>query len=264
MSSLSSRGLKASAYEGTASRERALEAGGRPLISLAVAQNALMDDLLLPRVEAAAARGSRCVRYASSWLGLPELRANVARLYNAQILRSGNCVLADEVAVTAGATSAIDALLFAVLDRGDAVLTPAPYYGSYARDVEARAECVLVPFASDGGAPTVEALEEFFQWREPRPKALLISSPHNPCGTVLGAQALRDVVSWTRLRGVHLVVDEVRAGARRARDVGQLQTAPLSVVSRSFRLIPRRATISRSGLEASMFRLLRARAEDPR
>ena len=107
---------------------------------------------------------------------------------------------------------AIDALLFAVLEKGDAVLTVAPFYGSYTRDVEARAECVLVPVpGATDGVPTVESLEEHFQWREPRPKALLVASPHNPCGSVLGAQTLKDMVSWTRLRNVQLIVDEVFA-----------------------------------------------------
>lgn len=210
---LSSRGAKAANYVGTSTTTNRLrEAGkGRDLISLAVAQNVLMDDLLLPRVEAAAAAAVGNARYAESWLGVPRLREGVARLYNDHILTSGARVDAKEVAIVSSATAAIDALLFAVLERGDAVLTPAPYYGSYARDVEARAECVMVPFASRGGIPTVESLEEHFQWREPRPKALLIASPHNPCGSILSADALRDVVAWTRLRNVHLVVDEVFA-----------------------------------------------------
>ena len=53
-----------------------------------------------------------------------------------------------------------------------------------------------------------------------------------------------------------------RAG--NGRDVGQLQTAPISVVLHSFRLIFRRAIISRNGLEREWFSLERARAEHPR
>ena len=210
-SALSGRGMKAAGYVGTASKSMAMRDEGRDLITLAVAQNALMDDLLLPKVAQAAARASARVRYAPSWLGLPELRAGVARLYSSHVLRD-NLVTADEVAITSSATSAIDALLFAVLEKGDAVLTVAPFYGSYTRDVEARAECVLVPVpGATDGVPTVESLEEHFQWREPRPKALLVASPHNPCGSVLGAQTLKDMVSWTRLRNVQLIVDEVFA-----------------------------------------------------
>ena len=57
---------------------------------------------------------------------------------------------------------------------------------------------------------------------------------------------------------------KVCGGAGHGRDVGQLQTAPPSVVFHSFRLIFRRASISRDGLEACMVLPERARAEDPR
>ena len=56
----------------------------------------------------------------------------------------------------------------------------------------------------------------------------------------------------------------VQDGAGKACDVGQLQTAPLSVVSHSFRLISRRAIISRSDLDRECLSLERARAEHPR
>ena len=110
----------------------------------------------------------------------------------------------------AQATSAIDALLYSVLERGDVVLTPAPYYGSYVRDVEARAECVLEPvWTADGGAPTLAALDAAHAAHGAR--ALLLASPQNPCGTLLSRDALADLVAWSRARGVHLVVDEVFA-----------------------------------------------------
>ena len=54
----------------------------------------------------------------------------------------------------------------------------------------------------------------------------------------------------------------LRAG--KGRDIGQLHTAPLSVVFHSLRLISRRAIISRNGLEARMCFLERARAEHSR
>ncbi|KAH8044295.1 1-aminocyclopropane-1-carboxylate synthase [Aureococcus anophagefferens] len=139
-SALSGRGMKAAGYVGTASKSMSLRDEGRDLITLAVAQNALMDDLLLPKVAQAAVRASARVRYAPSWLGLPELRAGVARLYSFARARD-NLVTAGEVAITSSATSAIDALLFAVLEKGDAVLTVAPFYGLY-QGVEAR--CVLL------------------------------------------------------------------------------------------------------------------------
>ena len=202
-SSLSSRGLRAASYVGTATRSREVP----DKVSLAVAQNALMDDILLPRVAKAAAAASSQVRYAPSWLGAPAAREGFAQLYNEHILQTGK-LDASQVAVVGSATAAIDLLLYATCERGAVVLTPAPYYGSYKRDAEARAECRLVGVPSEHGVPSEAQLEA--AWTEDA-KCLLLASPHNPCGTVFPADALRACVRWARRRGVQVVVDEVFA-----------------------------------------------------
>ena len=202
-SSLSSRGLRAASYVGTATRSREVP----DKVSLAVAQNALMDDILLPRVAKAAAAASSQVRYAPSWLGAPAAREGFAQLYNEHILQTGR-LDASQVAVVGSATAAIDLLLYATCERGAVVLTPAPYYGSYKRDAEARAECRLVGVPSEHGVPSEAQLEA--AWTEDA-KCLLLASPHNPCGTVFPADALRACVRWARHRGLQVVVDEVFA-----------------------------------------------------
>ena len=172
-----------------------------------MAQNALMDDILLPRVAKAAAAASSQVRYAPSWLGAPAAREGFAQLYNEHILQTGK-LDASQIAVVGSATAAIDLLLYATCERGAVVLTPAPYYGSYKRDAEARAECRLVGVPSEHGVPSEAQLEA--AWTE-EAKCLLLASPHNPCGTVFPADALRACVRWARRRGVQVVVDEVFA-----------------------------------------------------
>ena len=157
MTALSTRGRKAATMVGTATRGREL-AKQKDLISLSVAQNALMDDLLLPRLAKASEKATSRVRYAASWLGDADARAGIANLYSKHVLKRG-AVSSEEVAVVASATSAIDLLLWATCDAGDVVLTPSPYYGSYKRDVEARADCVLAPFPSDDGVPSVAQLD---------------------------------------------------------------------------------------------------------
>ena len=186
-SSLSSRGLRAASYVGTATRSREVP----DKVSLAVAQNALMDDILLPRVAKAAAAASSQVRYAPSWLGAPAAREGFAQLYNEHILQTGR-LDASQIAVVGSATAAIDLLLYATCERG----------------AEARAECRLVGVPSEHGVPSEAQLEA--AWTEDA-KCLLLASPHNPCGTVFPADALRACVRWARRRGVQVVVDEVFA-----------------------------------------------------
>lgn len=202
-SSLSSRGLRAASYVGTATRSREVP----DKVSLAVAQNALLDDILLPRVAKAATAASSKVRYAPSWLGAPEARAGFAHLYNEHILQTAKLDAA-QVAVVGSATAAIDLLLYVTCERGDVVLTPAPYYGSYKRDAEARAECRLVGFPSQHGVPSEAQLEA--AWTADA-RCLLLASPHNPCGTVVPAEALHVCVRWAKRRGLQVIVDEVFA-----------------------------------------------------
>lgn len=209
---LSSRAKETLGLGGTATRTREAMAKARaaglkemPWISLAVAENKLMEDLLRPKLEA-----SSCMvdgtYYAESWLGQASLRQRLAQLYNNHVLRNAS-LSSDNVAVLASATAAIDLVLFALCDEGDAVLTPAPYYGSYRRDVEARARCRLVPVVGDRGRlPSMAQLEA-----SPPAKVLLLSNPQNPVGTVADEAELRDVIDWARRRGTQVVVDEVFA-----------------------------------------------------
>lgn len=208
---LSERALSALSLTGTATATRRLiaERGSSALVGLAVAENKLMGDLLQARLDEV---GGQCLAegtsYAPSWLGTPELRTGLARLYNDHVLRKER-VSAAEVAVTASATAAIDTLLYALCEAGDAVVTPAPCYGSYRRDVEARADCVLiaVPGARRGVLPTVDELDA----AAGEARVLLISNPQNPLGVVLDHATLTATVDWARRRRLQVVVDEVFA-----------------------------------------------------
>lgn len=208
---LSSRAKETLGLGGTATRTREAIARARaaglqemPWISLAVAENKLMEDVLRPKLEGNSMLDG--TYYAESWLGQASLRERFARMYSRHVLRSAS-LSSDNVAVLASATAAIDLVLFALCDEGDAVLTPAPYYGSYGRDVGARARCRLVPVRGDRGRlPSMAQLEA-----SPPAKVLLLSNPQNPTGTVADEAALREMIDWARHRGTQVIVDEVFA-----------------------------------------------------
>jgi len=221
--SLSSRGVDALGLTGTATATRramaeARAAGTAPeWISLAIAENRLMGDILEPKLRSVAADCFlKGVHYAESWLGQPGLRSALAEAYSDLVLQETR-LEARDVAVTASATSAIDLLLFALCEEGDVVMTPAPYYGSYRRDVEGRARCRLVGvegFSRRGATPTVAELEEAMMsmaMRHTPPKVLLVSNPQNPLGTVASREELREVASLCERHDVELIVDEVFA-----------------------------------------------------
>ena len=172
-----------------------------------------MEDILEAKLDEVATRSFRDgIHYAESWLGQSEVRSALARFYSDLVLRH-RTLLTDQVAVTASATAAIDVLLFALCDEGDAVVTPAPYYGSYRRDVEARARCKLIAVESDhrGSLPALEDLERRIDLMEKPPRVLLLSNPQNPLGTYLCPDEIARFADLACRKDLHLIVDEVFA-----------------------------------------------------
>lgn len=113
----------------------------------------------------------------------------------------------DEVTVTVGATEALAATMLALVDIGDEVMVPEPYYPNF-----------LSAIALAGGVPTFVRLRpgrrtldlhELTSKFTPRTRMLLINSPHNPTGRVLSPEELRAVGDWCAEREVWLVSDEV-------------------------------------------------------
>lgn len=116
---------------------------------------------------------------------------------------------ATEVLVTAGATEAIAAAVLALAGPGDEVVTLEPYYDSYAAVVAmAGATHVTVGLVPEDGGFRLDpaALAAAFG---PRTRLVLLNSPHNPTGTVLGRGELETVARLAREHDALVVTDEV-------------------------------------------------------
>jgi aspartate/methionine/tyrosine aminotransferase len=137
--------------------------------------------------------------------GLPELRSAVA----AKTARdSGYDVTAAQVLVTNGGKQAVYEGFAALLDPGDEVLLPAPYWTTYPESIKL-AGGVPVEVATDettGYLATVESLEAA---RTPRTKALLFCSPSNPTGAVYPPDAVEAIGRWAVEHGIWVVADEI-------------------------------------------------------
>jgi aspartate/methionine/tyrosine aminotransferase len=137
--------------------------------------------------------------------GLPELKEAVA-VKTAK--DSGYEVAASQVVITNGAKQAVYNSFAALLDPGDEVLVPAPYWVTYPESIRlAGGVDVAVPTdESTGFRATVEALEAACT---DRTKVLLFVSPSNPTGAVYTAEQTAEVGRWAAERGLWVITDEI-------------------------------------------------------
>ncbi len=137
--------------------------------------------------------------------GIPELRAEVSRRTEADF---GLRYPPEQIVVTAGAKIAIGQALLCLVDPGEQVLIPSPYWTSYPEMVKlAEGEPVIVPCDS-AFRPTVAALEAA---RTPRTRALLLNTPNNPTGAVYPEALLREIGVWAVEHEVVIISDEIYA-----------------------------------------------------
>jgi aspartate/methionine/tyrosine aminotransferase len=147
--------------------------------------------------------------------GLPELKSAVA----AKTARdSAYPVTAAQVLITNGGKQAVDEAFATLLDPGDEVLLPAPYWTTYPEAIRL-AGGVPVDVQTTWEAGYRVTIEQLAAARTPRTKALLFVSPSNPTGAVYPPEEVEAIGRWAVEEGVWIVTDEiyehlVYAGAR--------------------------------------------------
>ena len=152
----------------------------------------------------AACRDHRHHRY-SPTAGLPELRQAIATKTRRD---SGYGVSPGQVLVTSGAKGAVFTACAALLDPGDEVLLPAPFWVTYPEAV-ALAGGVTRPVPAtlaSGFRVTVEQLEAA---RTGRTKMLIFVSPSNPTGTVYPPEEVAAIGDWAAEHGIWVLTDEI-------------------------------------------------------
>ncbi|TFB67612.1 MULTISPECIES: pyridoxal phosphate-dependent aminotransferase [Cryobacterium] len=185
-------------------KAKALQAAGRPVISFAAGE----PDFQTPEhiVEAAltAVRDPKNYRYTPA-AGLPELREAIA----AKTLRDSSLAVSpSQVVVTNGGKQAVYQAFATLLDPGDEVIVPTPYWTTYPEAIRLAGGVQVDVFAgSDQGyLVTVEQLEAA---RTPRTKVLLFVSPSNPTGAVYSPEQTRAIGQWAEDNGLWVISDEI-------------------------------------------------------
>jgi aspartate aminotransferase len=160
-----------------------------------------------PRIVEAAAeacRDPRNHRYTPT-AGLPELREAIV----AKTARdSGLECRPSQVLVTNGAKQAVYNAFAALLDPGDEVLVPAPYWTTYPEAI-ALAGGVPVAVATGEASGFKVSVEQLEAAATERTKALLFVSPSNPTGAVYGRAEIEAIGIWAARAGVWVLTDEI-------------------------------------------------------
>jgi|SRR5579872_2870058 len=197
-------GLAPSATLAVDAKAKALKAAGEPVIGYGAGE----PDFPTPEhiVEAAAKACHDPVNHKyTPTAGLPELRDAIA---NKSARDSGLQVAPSQVLVTNGGKHAVATALATLVDPGDEVLIPAPYWTTYPEAVYlAGGVAVAVPTReADGFRLTVDELERA---RTPRTKALIFVSPCNPTGAVVHPDQVAEIGRWAADHDVWVLTDEI-------------------------------------------------------
>jgi len=185
-------------------KAKALQAEGKAVISFAAGEPDFPTPAHIVEAAIAAAKDPKNHRYTPA-VGLPELREAIAIKTKAD---SGTEITASQVVVTNGGKQAVYQAFAVLLDPGDEVILPSPYWTTYPEAIAlAGGKSIEVFAGSDQGyLVTVEQLE---QARTPKTKALLLGSPSNPTGAVYSKEQIKAIGEWALANEIWVVSDEI-------------------------------------------------------
>ena len=197
-------GVAESATVAITTKAKALRAAGAPVIGFGAGEPdfATADPIVAAAVEAA--RDPKNHKYTPA-VGLPELREAVA----AKSLRdSGLEVEGKQVVITNGGKQAVYLTCQALLDPGDEVLLPAPYWVTYPETIKL-ADAVPVAVNTDDSTGYKVTVEQLEAAKTPKTKMLIFCSPSNPTGAVYTKDEVRAIGRWLVDNDIWVMTDEI-------------------------------------------------------
>lgn len=185
-------------------KAKALKAAGRPVIGFGAGEPDFPTPGYIVDAAVEAARNPRFHRYSPAG-GLPELKQAIA---DKTLRDSGYAVEPSQVLVTNGGKQAVYEAFATLLNPGDEVLLPAPYWTTYPEAIRLAGGIPVEVFAGpeQGYMVTVEQLEAACT---DKTKLLLFCSPSNPTGAVYPAEQVAEIGRWAAARGLWVVTDEI-------------------------------------------------------
>jgi aspartate/methionine/tyrosine aminotransferase len=197
-------GIAESATLAVDAKAKAMKAAGRPVIGFGAGEPDFPTPAYVVDAAAEATAVPRNHRYTPA-AGLPELRAAIAAKTKRD---SGLDVAPSQVLVTNGGKQAVYTAFATLLDPGDEVLLPAPYWTTYPEAIRL-AGGVPVDVATDEQSGFLATVEQLEAARTDRTKVLLFCSPSNPTGAVYPPEQVAAIGRWAGEHGIWVVTDEI-------------------------------------------------------
>ena len=185
-------------------KAKALKAAGEPVIGFGAGEPDFPTPDHIVEAAVAACRDPKNHRYTPAG-GLPELKEAVA----VKTARdSGYDVDAGQVLITNGGKHAVANAFATLVDPGDEVILPAPYWTTYPEPIR-RAGGIVVEIATDESTGFRVTIDQLEAARTPKTKVLVFVSPSNPTGAVYPRDEIEAIGRWAVEHGIWVVTDEI-------------------------------------------------------
>ena len=185
-------------------KAKALKAAGRPVIGFGAGEPDFPTPDYIVEAAASAAFVTSNHRYTPT-PGLPELREAIV----VKTMRDSNYqITSDQVLVTNGGKQAVYQAFATIINEGDEVLLPAPYWTTYPECIKLAGGIAIEVFADEtqNYLVTVDQLEAA---RTNKTKAILFCSPSNPTGAVYSPAQVKAIGEWAVAHNIWVISDEI-------------------------------------------------------
>jgi aspartate aminotransferase len=185
-------------------KARAAKAAGRPVIGFGVGEPDFPTPDYIVEAAQRACAVPRFQKYSPA-AGLPELREAIAAKTERD---SGYRVSPGQVVVTNGGKHAVYQAFATLIDPGDEVLLPTPYWTTYPEAITL-AGGTPVPVMTDEKSGYLTSVADLEAHRTDRTKVLLFVSPSNPTGAVYPPELVAEIGRWAAANGLWVITDEI-------------------------------------------------------
>lgn len=196
--------IEPSATLKASTKAKQLQAQGKDILSLTVGEPDFATPETIQNAAIEAIKNGKASYYTAT-AGIPELRQAIVE-YLEKFYHVTYTPL--QTIVTDGAKYALYLVFQAILDEGDEVIIPTPYWVSYSEQIKlAQGRSVFVETTSaQNFQVTVEQLEAA---RTPRTKAILLNSPSNPTGMIYSKLQLKEIGEWAVAHDILIIADDI-------------------------------------------------------